>query len=133
MRSILALATLSLLILTRTAQAETVIEVRSSEVETQSTQFLSYNFGPVPVNSIRYATYTVKNTGTSPLHFRSSTISGFEFSARHSCSGQLPPQGTCQFEIRYWPMWERWDSGRFFLDFEGSSIQVDLWGQGTRF
>ena len=92
-----------------------------------------YDFGFVPVNSVRYVNYSVTNTGDTPLTFSRAVIYGGAFSATHSCSGVLAPKAKCGFEIRFWPMLDGVTSGRFILDFvEDSSVIVDLWGTGTR-
>jgi len=118
------------------AQAELSIQVAApaSEIQTQSVQRLSYNFGRVPVNTPRYVRFDVTNTGTIPLTFRDATISGIDYDAFHSCGGILPVGARCWFEIRYWPRFERFSSGRFTLFFmEDTGIVVDLWGEATPF
>lgn len=93
----------------------------------------SYYFGMVRVNSMNMVTYTVTNTGTTPLTFHSATISGIDFSAVHNCSNGLMPQQRCSFRITYAPFMEGYHAGRFYLAFDPEAdIQVNVSGQATR-
>lgn len=91
-------------------------------------EFLSYNFGTVPVHSRSVVRYNLRNTGATPLTFRSSYVFGADFSAVHSCRNGLLPGERCQFEVAYWPVFAGMASGRFTLEFNEDDIVLDLWG-----
>ena len=93
-----------------------------------SKEFLSYNFGTVPVHSRNVIRYNLRNTGTTPLTFHSSYVYGADFSAAHSCRNGLFPGERCQFEVAYWPVFSGMASGQFTLEFHEDDIVLDLWG-----
>lgn len=89
----------------------------------------SYYFGRVQVNSMNVVRFQITNTGETPLTFDAAYISGVGYSAYHSCENGLAPQAKCGAEIRYWPPFQGYHSGRFDLIFkENSSIVIDLMG-----
>ncbi len=105
----------------------------SEGAPTGKTSYFSYNFGRVWTNSMNSVRYDVTNTGTTPLNFISATISGIGYDAYHSCSAGLQPTQKCWFEIRYWPSFEGFHSGRFVISFsDANQIVVDLWGEAHR-
>ncbi len=110
------------------------ISITSVEVAPLATEFFSYNFGSVMVNSLRTVRYTVTNTGETFMPFKESYISGgSSFGARHSCKAGLAPHAKCSFTIEFWPAFEGPHGGRFVLNMPPDQIIVDLWGQATRF
>lgn len=116
-------------------QIEIQVKNKQTEnsVQTQAVDYYSYYFGRVWVNSSAYASYKLTNTGTVPLTFLRSTISGRDYSARHSCGGVLEAGAACHFEIRFSPFWEGTSYGRFILSFvENLDIVVDVHGEGYR-
>ena len=93
-----------------------------------------YYFGQVRMNMPSFINYRVTNTGSIPLAFQRATISGIDFSARHSCTGVLLPGARCQFSIQYSPFFEGYHFGQFRLSFDqGYEILVDVSGHGVRF
>lgn len=103
------------------------------ELQAAAVDYYSYYFGRVWVNSSAYASYTLTNTGTTPLTFDRATISGIDFSVSHSCTGVLLTNTACRFDIRFSPFWEGYRSGRFVLSFvEDLDIVVDLRGEGYK-
>lgn len=114
------------------------VSVQASQLEiSRDSEFsanarYSYNFGTVWVNQRSTVSYTLKNTGTTPLTFEDAYIYGSDFSARHSCNKIVMPNDKCGFEISYWPLFEGFDSGQFVLSFTEDRIIVDLWGQARR-
>ncbi len=92
-----------------------------------------YFFGSVILMQTYSVRYTVTNTGTTPISFKSARISGFEYNAYHTCQRILLPTEKCSFRIDYRPMFEGVSSGMFQLLFhEDTGIQVDVLGQGIR-
>ncbi len=98
----------------------------------QSQGRYSHNFGTVWVNSRVMASYTLRNTGTTPLTFSRAYIYGADFSANHACERGIMPNEICNFSIYYWPVFEGMSSGRFVLSFIEEDIVFDLWGQAHR-
>lgn len=127
----LFIAAMSLLFVTQVNAAQIELKIRdNSAIETQSRY--SYNFGTVWVNSRAVANYTLRNTGTTPLNYRSAYIYGADFSANHSCERGIFPNEVCSFSIYYWPMFEGMASGQFVLSFFEEDVVIDLWGQARR-
>jgi len=94
----------------------------------------SYNFGYVRLYSTQWISYTLTNTGTTPMTFAQALIGGAGFDAYHTCGGVLLPNERCRFDISFSPMNEFASSGRFILSFqENLDIVVDLFGIGQRF
>lgn len=115
-------------------QSSIAIEINSELSEAKENTFLYHNFGRVLVGSLHVIRYDVTNTGETPLRFVRATISGADFDGYHSCTAGLEPKQKCWFEIRYWPMFEGWDVGRFVLSFDQqNNIVVDLRGDAFRF
>lgn len=103
------------------------------QVEASGTQYLSYYFGDVWLNSSRSVTYTVTNYSANNLTFQSAQVSGASYSAYHTCGGVIPPQGQCEFRVEFRPLMEGTWHGRFELHFvENSSIEVSFSGNGIR-
>ncbi|MFN8846046.1 MAG: hypothetical protein ACK5V3_02540 [Bdellovibrionales bacterium] len=102
--------------------------------EEKGTSYFYHNFGKIFTGSTQYVRYDVKNKGTAPLKFLKAQIGGsFDFSAYHSCKNGLDPQKSCWFEIRYWPLFEGWDTGRFIISFDqDNNIVVDLNGEAYK-
>lgn len=93
-----------------------------------------YNFGLVVIGTTKYVTYTLTNTGTTPLTFERAIINGARFDAYHSCDISLQPNQKCRFEISFNPLFVGVQSGQFVLSFiENLDIVVDLWGNGSRY
>ena len=109
------------------------LEVTNSNNE-KKTSYFYHNFGRIFTGSASYVRYNVKNTGDSQLEFLKAQISGgHAYNAYHSCKEGLAPQKSCWFEIRYWPLFEGWDTGRFIISFkEDNKIVVDLSGQSYK-
>lgn len=106
---------------------------QKSLVQVNERGYDSYWFGRVPVNSRNVARYTVTNTGDAPLEYLSSYMSGLDFRAYHNCDRTLLPQQRCSVEIVYWPAFEGYHSGDFYLDFKQDSLQIHVWGEAYRF
>lgn len=120
------------LVLTSTGFASQV-EVQVDTQNITTTDYVSYDFGTVWVNSRSRVRYTVTNTGDTPLTYKEAYIWGGDFRAGHNCSKGLLPKEKCIFEIEYWPVFEGLSSGRFLLTFnEDDEIRVDLWGRARR-
>jgi hypothetical protein len=102
--------------------------------EQKGTSYFYHNFGRIFTGSTQYVRYNVKNKGTSDLKFLKAQVGGsVDFSAYHSCKEGLAPQKSCWFEIRYWPLFEGWDTGRFIITFDQENkIVVDLNGEAYR-
>ncbi|MBY0415804.1 MAG: choice-of-anchor D domain-containing protein [Bdellovibrionales bacterium] len=132
MRSLLIAC--SLLFSAHAFSATTVSASKSITItEDKGVERHSYYFGMVRVNSVNTVTYTVTNTGTTPLTFHSASVSGIGFSGVHSCSGVLAPKDWCQFRIQYAPYMEGYHVGQFYLAFDPESdILVNISGQTTR-
>lgn len=124
------------LFLSSYSQAQVSLSVTPADsqeiVQPFESSFLYYDFGRQFVGSVRYARYDVTNTGTEPLKFVSAIISGsFDFRGYHNCTNGLLPNQKCVFEIRYQPMFEGFDTGRFSISFSGdNTIVVELRGEG---
>ena len=106
------------------AQAQTIEVSAFSQTE----DYISHNFGTVPVHTRSLVRYNLRNTGSTPLTFRSSYVYGPDFSAVHSCRNGLLPGERCQFEVSYWPVFAGMSSGRFVLEFNEDDVVLDLWG-----
>lgn len=109
----------------------------SKKIEINQEKGSSYfyeNFGRVMVGTAHYARYTVKNTGDSALAWKDAVVYGsIDFEGYHSCRNGLQPQQSCWIEIRYWPMFEGWDTGTFVITFDQQNrIQIDLNGEAYR-
>lgn len=103
------------------------------QVQSSGTQYLSYYFGDVWLNSSRSITYTVTNYGESALTFQSAHITGASYYAYHTCGGIIPAKGQCEFRVEFRPLMEGTWHGRFELHFvENSSIEVSFSGNGIR-
>ena len=137
MKSLMTLICTCLLASAAMASEQIEIQVQNKQtentVQTQAVDYYSYYFGRVWVHSSAYASYKLTNTGTTPLTFLRSTISGADYSARHSCTGVLAPGAVCSFEIRFSPFWEGYSYGRFVLSFvEDLDMVVDVRGEGYK-
>lgn len=137
MKTILLLASL---LLSSAAFAHTTVEIKvkpvvSGDVRVQRTvDRYSYNFGQVRLYTSQYVTYTLTNTGTTPMTFSQALIGGAGFDAYHNCTGAIQPNEKCSFEIIFQPMSEFASSGRFILSFvEDLDIVVDVFGIGSRY
>ena len=112
-----------------TAKTTAVDEVSAKRAVDQ----YAYNFGYVRVYTRQYVSYTLTNTGTTPLTFSRAMIGGAGFDAYHTCNGVILPSQKCSFDIIFQPMSEFHHNGRFILSFmENLDIVVDVYGIGTR-
>ena len=111
----------------------TNLDIKIDTQNITTTDYVSYDFGTVWVNSRSRVRYTVTNTGETPLTYKETYIWGSDFRAAHNCREGLLPKEKCVFEIEYWPVFEGLSSGRFLLVFnEDDEIRVDLWGRARR-
>ena len=115
------------------AQSLEVREINvGSEVEV-STQRLSYNFGRVWVNSMNIVRYWITNQGAAPLAREGFFVRGMFFEAYTDCPRVLAPAQRCNLEIRYWPAFEGFHSGRVEMQFiDKNDIIVDVYGNAAR-
>lgn len=110
----------------------TQIEIKDVSSAVQTAGRYSYDFGLVWVNTRTIRSFSLKNTGTTPLTFKEAYIYGGAFSANHSCTKGLMPNEICNFSIAYWPAFEGTSMGHFVLSFIEEDIVFDLWGQARR-
>ena len=92
-----------------------------------------HNFGMVRVNTRSYASYGLKNTGTTPMTFVSARISGIDFYASHNCGGVLEPQERCIIRIEFAPFSQGYKTGALLFTYvEDYQLYFDLSGNATR-
>ncbi len=129
---------ISLMLFSGLANADLRVELAQSNQEFQvESSSHYYNFGRVIVNSMNSVSYTITNTGTTPLQFSTASVWGANYDSYHSCYSGLNPNQSCQFQIRYWPFTVGLHSGQFEARFYGSStipesIRVDMWGEAVQ-
>ncbi len=96
-------------------------------------QRLSYNFGRVLVNSMSAIRYQIRNEGSAPLERASFTVSGLFYEASTNCPRVMAPQQKCGLEIRYWPSFEGYHTGRVIMAFsDQKDVVIDLFAEAYR-
>ena len=97
-------------------------------------EYHSYYFGYVGVYSRSSVTYTVTNTGGTPLRFINARIYDNGFSSYHNCHSGLFPGQRCQFVILFDPTFPGYYLGNYYLTFDqGNEINVNVSGTGIIF
>lgn len=129
---------ISLMLFVGTANADLRVELSqpNQQFQVESSSHY-YNFGRVTVNSMNTISYTITNTGTTPLQFSTASVWGANYDSSHYCYSGLNPNQSCQFQIRYWPFSVGIHSGQAEIRFNTTnymteSIRVDLWGEAVQ-
>lgn len=105
-----------------------------SQVQQGDTQYLSYYFGRVPVNSRQIVTYRVTNTSDkADLKIDRVTIGGMFYDAETDCPAVLRPGKKCFTDISYWPNFEGTHHGQLVWYTSDGAIVLSLWGEAYRF
>ena len=90
------------------------------------------NFGQVYVNSVRWASFKVWNSGDEPLFISRVGIAGpMDFAAWYDCGTVIPVGGECMVDIRYWPNNPGHHTGTFIMNGveDKWNLYIRLWGQ----
>lgn len=94
--------------------------------------YYSFNFGPTPVNSIRYTYITLTSTGSGNLYLDDITLWGAGFWGRWNCPRVMPPGAQCSVYVEFRPWYEGNFSGRLTFCTSAGNYIMDLFGWGTR-
>ena len=90
-------------------------------------QFLTQNFGPVPVNSYSTARFLLR-AGSQPVETLFDYRPFSPFDVRNYCPRILPPFRSCPIDVVYWPARPGQDFGRYDLQLRNERITIDLFG-----
>jgi len=106
----------------------------SQKIEVQGdTQYLSYYFGRVPLNSRQSVSYTLSNlSDKSDVKIERITIGGMFYSADTNCPDILKPGQKCLTSIAYWPSFEGSHHGELVWYTSDGIIVLSLWGDAYR-
>ena len=94
---------------------------------------INYNFGLTRLGSPNYVRFYLINHETEIIPFAHAYIYGADFSATHNCQAGIPAKGRCTVEIRYWPLFEGFNSGQLEMHFaDNNDFRFYLYGEARR-
>ena len=93
-------------------------------------QYLSYNFGIVPLNLRESVDFILTADRTEALHIQRFIVFGITFDGATNCPLILPPGRSCTIRATFWPFRDPFYTGQLIIYLEKSSIFIDLSGWG---
>lgn len=95
-------------------------------------QYYNYNFGQVPVNSVRSANFYLRSTGSGNLYLNRIDLYGQGFYGNANCPHVLPPGYQCNVWVQFRPWYQGSYSGQLIFRTSAGNFIVNLYGWGTR-
>ncbi len=126
MKNISMLVLLVLMPLFSQAQSFSSISVKAQAHD----QYLSYNFGIVPLNFHQSVDFILTADSTEASHIQRLVVFGMMFDAATNCPTILPPGKSCTIRAIFWPSRDGFYNGQLNIYLEKSSVFIDLSGWG---